>query len=468
MKKILIIADGDVAKVFVDRVIETFSSENMYYIVELKAKKYKEFSAARFKFFEFDPTSFYKLSNLLKMDFVQVIVALDSLADTEHTVKNIRTIKPQLRITVLNKGGYESDDANINTLNADEIVASRLLNSLPNVPVIAQNVGVGKGEIMEVLVPFGSSFVYKHVGVIEQKEWRIVAIYRQKKLIMPNRRRMIQPNDVLLLVGEPEVLKSVYRSIKQEHGQFPEPFGSVMYLYVDMDLLNFATADKLIRRAIFIARHFRKTLIVRVVNPSNIEILWQLKSYRDGDVIIEIEYDKDGLDEKFLSDIKAFHVGLIIISKETFASYRIKSLCLDAQIPVFKVSSKGLSDIKDASIIIGDNRDLEKISSTVFDITEQLALNIELYNYINEPQEQKEQVIEHFYNLSSIFSKNIKVIKESQNPITALKSKENFIQILPFSRKLVDGGLLSFLSTDSERHYSKLNEFHQIFIPIEM
>ncbi|MBA3024893.1 MAG: potassium transporter TrkA, partial [Sulfurimonas sp.] len=212
MKKILIISDGSIGSHFINRVIKTYTSENIYYVIQPNAVEFEDANPARFKFYEFDPTSFHKLANLLKMEFVQVLIAMDNQTDVEVTIKNIRTIKKQLRIIVLNKWNMENEDANVVLVNSKEILSSRLLDYLPNVPVIAQNVGIGAGEIMEVLVPFGSSFVYRHIGVIEQKNWRIVAIYRNRKLVMPSRRRMIQPNDLLLLVGDPEVLKSVYRA----------------------------------------------------------------------------------------------------------------------------------------------------------------------------------------------------------------------------------------------------------------
>lgn len=468
MKKILIIGDGEVSKHFINRIIETHTSENIYYVVETKARKYQNVNPSRFKFYEFDPTSLYKLANLLKMEFVQVLVIMDSKLDVQHTIKNIRSIKKQLRIIVLNKWKLENDDSNVVLIDSNEILSSRLIDYLPNVPVIAQNVGIGEGEIMEVLVPFGSSFIYKHIGVIEQKEWRIVAIYRNRKLIMPNRRRMIQPNDLLLLVGDPAVLKSVYRAIKRELGQFPEPFGSNLYLYLDMDLLNLKTIEDFIQRAIFVHNKLGHTLIIRVVNPSDFDVIWMVKEYRAENIIIDINYDAQNIKKSFFNDIKAYHIGLVIVPNEIFDDYEMRGVLFEAQVPVFKIADRELSSVKDASIILGDNRDLEKISSTIFDVSEQMSLNIELYNYMNEHQEAKEQVIEHYYNLATIFSKSIKIIKESENPIKKLKQKDDFIQIIPFTKKLTQRKIYSTLSTDSERLYHKLDANHQIFIPVQI
>ena len=468
MKKILIISDGNVGEHFIQRAIETYTSENIYYIVQTKEKVFEDVNPARFKFYEFDPTSLYKIANLLKMEFVQVFIAMDSVIDVENTIKNIRTIKKQLRIIVLNQWSMENEDPNVVLINSNEILASRLLDYLPNVPVIAQNVGIGEGEIMEVLVPFGSSFVYRHIGVIEQKNWRIVAIYRNRKLVMPSRRRMIQPNDLLVLVGEPAVLKSVYRAIKRELGQFPEPFGSNLYLYLDMNIVNHSTIEELVRRAVFVHKKFKHDLIIKIVNPSNIEILEYIKEYRDINVVVDIDYDSVNLESAFHSDIKYHHVGLVMVSKEMFASFRVRNILYEAHVPVLKISDRPFSSVKDAALILSDNRDFEKVSATIFDISEQMNFNIELYNYMNEHQDDKEQVIEHYYNLSTIFSKSIKVFKENDNPIKILKQKDNFIQILPFTHKLTTRRIYSLFSTDSERLHYKLDDYHQIFIPVQL
>ncbi|MBU1216294.1 potassium transporter TrkA [bacterium] len=468
MKKILIISDGSIGSHFINRVIKTYTSENIYYVIQPNAVEFEDANPARFKFYEFDPTSFHKLANLLKMEFVQVLIAMDNQTDVEVTIKNIRTIKKQLRIIVLNKWNMENEDANVVLVNSKEILSSRLLDYLPNVPVIAQNVGIGAGEIMEVLVPFGSSFVYRHIGVIEQKNWRIVAIYRNRKLVMPSRRRMIQPNDLLLLVGDPEVLKSVYRAIKRELGQFPEPFGSNLYLLIDMNIVNHKTIEELVRRAVFAHKKFKHDLIIKVLNPGNISVLQYIKQFRDDNVIIDIEYDKKESKNSFYSDVKAYHIGLVIVSKEMFSNDKIRKLLYAAHVPVLKISDRPFASVKDVALIMADNRDLEKVSTTIFDISVQMGFNLELYNYENEHQEIIEQVVEHYNNLAAIFSKSIKVVKSNDNPIRVLKKKDNFVQILPFTSKLTAKRISSLFSTDSEKLYYKLDDYHQIFIPMQL
>ncbi len=469
MKKILLIADGAIGAHFIDRVIATYTSENIYYVIEPKEREHPNANPKQFKFFAFDPTSSHKLTNILKMEFLQVIITMQSKTDVEYTVKNIRAFKKLLRIIVLDQFNTQDEDQYTHYINSNELLASRMIDFLPNVPVIAQNVGKGEGEIMEVLVPFASTFVYRHIGVIEQKNWRIVAIYRNNELKLPTPKTMIHPNDLLLLVGEPAVLKSVYRTIKRELGQFPAPFGSNLYFYIDM------TADKpddiieMLENALYLNKHFASnSMILKVINPGDIELLVKIKTYRSDTVAIDINYDESDIENIILDDIKSYHVGLVIVSKNMFQCEHVRSVLYECNIPVIKLGLRSLENLKDAVLLLTDNRDFEKVSTAIFDIAEQMSYNMELVNYLNENQSEKEQVIEHFRSLSSIFSKTIKITKISDNPIRELQKRENFLQCLPFTEKLISRDMFSWASTDSERLYEHLDAYHQIFIPVRI
>ena len=468
MKKILILTDGETGKHFVERVADTYSSENIYYVVSMNKLEIENAKPSQFKFYQFDPTSFHKLSNLLKMEFVQVIMALKSSVDAEVSVKNIRMVKSQLRIVLLDRWGLQFDDQNIVTINSSDLLASRLLDYLPNVPVIAQNVGMGEGEILEVLVPFGSSFVYRHIGALEQNNWKIVAIYRNQRLILPSPKRMIQPNDLLVLVGEPSVLKTVYRAIKRELGQFPAPYGNNLYLYIDMALENKNSLPKIIKRSKYIHRHLGDKLYIRVVNGSDIEMLQKIKSHRSDDITIDIDYTTRDYKDIILNDMNEMNIGLIMLSSKLFSVSALRQTLYEAKIPVLKLSKKPFAKLKESVVVLTDNRDLEKISTTVFDISAQLSFNLELFDFTQEKNEDKERIVEHYENLSVIFSKSIKMISQETNPIRFLKQKENFLYCLPFTDKILDLPLYSLFSTDSEKLYHRLGDYHQLFIPVQL
>lgn len=468
MKKILILTDGNTGKHFIERVADTYTSENIYYVVSMDKLEIPNAKPSQFKFYQFDPTSFHKLSNLLKMDFIQVVVALKNSLDVDLSIKNIRAVKHQLRIILLDRWGLEFDDQNIVVVNTNDLISSRLLDYLPNVPVIAQNVGLGEGEIMEILVPFGSSFVYRHIEALEQKNWKIVAIYRNQRLILASPKRMIQPNDLLLLVGDPSVLKTVYRAIKRELGQFPAPYGKNLYLYIDMATESEKTLPKLIKRAKHIHKNLGDKLYIRVINASDIDMIEKIKSHRSERIIVDIDYTQQDKMAIILNDIKKMNIGLVMLSSKLFSMLQIRQTLYSSKIPVLKLAQKPFSKLKESVVILTDNKDLEKISTTVFDISAQLSFNLELFEFTQEKNEQKERIVEHYENLSVIFSKSIKIVSEEANPIRFLKQKENFLHCLPFSEKILEQPFYSLFSTDSEQLYHRLGDYHQLFIPTQI
>lgn len=90
---------------------------------------------------------------------------MESREDTKYTLKNIRQIDDKIRVVLLSKWEDSYDDIeNITLIDEYHLVATHLYDNLPNVPVIAKNVGLGEGEIMEMIVPFGSNYAYRHLG----------------------------------------------------------------------------------------------------------------------------------------------------------------------------------------------------------------------------------------------------------------------------------------------------------------
>ena len=169
--------------------------------------------------------------------FSNLFVVMEDIEDARYVLKNIAIIKPKIRITLVNQWDDDKigkDHENITIVHSDKLVSAHLYDQLPNVPLVAQNVGLGQGEIMEVHVPFGSSYAYRHVGSILQQKWKISALYREGKQILPDDTTMIRPNDTLLILGQPIVLNGVYKTINKRIGLFPEPFGKNLYLILDL------------------------------------------------------------------------------------------------------------------------------------------------------------------------------------------------------------------------------------------
>jgi len=467
MKRILIIADGILAKHFLQRVMNSTSSDNLYDVVSYRDKSLPEKKLENFVFYDFDPTSFEKLSPLLTRDYYQIMIIVSKKIDAIGAYQNIRTLNKEVQIVLLDRWELDIDDNRLEILGSRDVLSSRFVDFLPNMPVIAQNVGLGAGEVMEIRVPIGSSYVYRHITSISQKKWRISAIYRANSLILPRPTLMIQPNDVLLAVGDPVVLQSVYKSIKKELGQFPSPFGNSIYCLVDMLVMKDREIDKLVNDALLLHSNISSMkLHIKVINPTYSHAFEKIKSYNGKHISVEIDYYGKNSKNIIGVDLKQKDIGLIVVTNKFFAENIV--LLYNSRLPVFKIGSWGFSSLKEGVVLSSNKEDIEKESAVIFDISSQLDLNIKLYSFNPSNLSERNSLAEHFYNLAKLFGKNVEVINAKRNPLIKLRNREDILQFVPFSSKTIESSVLSIFSTDMEKLHSKLSNSYQLFIPMQV
>jgi len=465
MKKILIIADGILAKQFLEKVMETEAGENNYTIITYKDETLPKKRPENFKFFEFDPTSFEKLSVILNEHFFQIMILLSNEVDVTATYKNIRRLDNKVRIVLMDRWDLKLEDKRLFMLNSREILASRFTDHLPNVPIVAQNIGLGIGEIMEVSIPVGSSYAYRHLASIEQSKWKIAAVYRSNILLLPRPTLMLLPNDLLLLVGDPKVLQSVFKSIKRELGQFPSPFGSSIYCLIDMLEMQEHEIDELINDALLLHSKLNSNkLHVKVINPTYSKILEKIKSYHNEHINVMIDYFQNSPRRALRVDTETMDIGLIVVMNRFFQKNRLT--LYKTKLPIFKMGKRGFASLNEGVVLSSDAHDIEQESSVIFDVATQLSLELKLYSYNPDNPNTKENLIEHFDNLSKIFGRDVEIVQSDKNPLLKLRNKDNILQFLPFSPKILESNFFSIFSTNMEKLHFKLSNSYQLFIPI--
>lgn len=468
MRKILLILDGIVAKQFLESLSNTYIGKNVYDVVYMDDATISGEMPEVIKLHKFDPTSFSKLLKILDGDISEVFIILRSKEEVRATFQNIRKVSQQIKVTLLDEHGIGFNDKNISTLDAHAILSRHMIERLPDVPATARNVGLGQGEIMEVSVPYGSSYVYRSLGSIQQKNWRIVGIFRSRKLLIAKDSFVIQPNDSLLIIGEPNVLKNIYKAIKRELGQFPSPFGNNIYLLVDMHYdRDISAIYALFDEATALSKRLNtRKLIVRVLNPASIELCEHLKKHDGGRIDIQICYRKNSFFDVLRSDKNRFSIGLVVASHNIFAQRTNRRDLYLLGVPVLKVKRFVSLDIRESIVTISEKKDYEQISPIVFDISSQLDASITIYDY-NPGNDDRESVLEHYENLSRIYSKKAHEIStKSENPIKWLKKKSDFLHIIPFTKEVVPRRPFWYMSTDVDSIANRLEDENQLFVPI--
>lgn len=465
MKKILIIADGILAKQFLEKVMETEAGENSYTIVTYKEETIPKKRPENFKFFEFDPTSYEKLAIILNEQFFQIMIIMSNELDVKATYTNIRKVDSKVRIVIMDRWDLKIEDKRLLMLNSREILASRFTDHLPNTPIVAQNIGLGIGEIMEVSVPVGSSYAYRHLASIEQSKWKIAAIYRSNTLILPRPALMLLPNDLLLMIGDPKVLQSVFKSIKRELGQFPSPFGSSIYCLIDMLRMDDTEIDSLINDALLLHSKLNSNkLHVKIINPTYSKVLDKVKGYSNHHIHVMIDYFETNPRKVLREDTEKMDIGLIVVMNHFFQ--KNKKTLYKTKLPIFKMGKRGFGGLNQGVVLSNDAHEIEQESSVIFDVATQLSLELKLYSYNPDHENAKNSLIEHFDNLSKIFGREVDVVQSDKNPLVKLRNKDNILQFIPFSPKILEANFFSIFSTDMEKLHFKLANNYQLFIPI--
>ncbi|MEA1913704.1 MAG: potassium transporter TrkA [Campylobacterota bacterium] len=471
MKNILVILDGIVSKKLLSRMVDSNVVNNMYDVIYMDSSILCDEKPENFTFYKFDPTSFSKLYTVLtKVNHTEVLIVLNSKEEIQSVIKNIRNYKKNLQITIYNNWEITlSEDPYVNNYNGIEVLANGLLEKLPNVPIVAQNIGLRQGEIMELRIPFGSSYAYRYVGSIEQKDWKIFGLYRNDKLLSIKPSLVLKPNDIILMIGNPNVLMQVYATITKTQGQFPRPFGENLYLYFDLylqtdkEVINCAKETRDLHRKLK-----NDKLVIKITRPTNNQVLKQIYAIfkKLDNVEIELDYHNIGFNKILCDDVKRFNIGMIILSHTLLRNKESTKKILDLKLPLYKLGIEPISRVNQSVVLLNQSTHYEQISPLVFDISNQLKTKVTVFD--SDPIEDKTQdvIIEHFENLGKIFNTPIKTIRNNKNPIKELQQLQNIIQILPLRDDMFETRLFKFFNTDSDLLSYDINKFNQIFIPI--
>ena len=471
MKNVLILADGNMAKHFVKWLGKSRISSNQYYINCCQENKECLTSTIdNITYIDIDPTSYLRVKTLIEeVEFSTIFIVLEDKLEAKFTYKNIRFIDDKILIVFVSKwDDLTFDDKNLNILNVNEVMASSLYENLPNVPLIAKNIGLGKGEIMEILIPFGSSFAFRHVGAISHRKWKIVAIYRQEKQIFPTNNTMIKPNDRIIVIGNPLVLEEVYKRVNRRQGVFPEPFGKNLYLIVNMEQ-NREDILSQINEAIFLSNKLVKTkLFIRLINVIDVNNIKEIKNLQNDNIEIFVTYNDKDMFQNIDFDMSQYEIGIFILTQNLFKNSKLKKYIGSFNRAIYLFGEERLFNIKKAVLLMGEETEMESLSTSVFDISESLKLELSLCDYNPEGDfEETQKIVDHYETLSRLYSFNVNIEKKRANPVKELLAQDAVLHIAPYNKEISSNLWLNFFSTHFSRHILSIKKHPLLLIPVE-
>ncbi|WQS95082.1 COG3400 family protein [Helicobacter pylori] len=474
MKKIALILDGIVAKNFLDLVLRHYSNHNFYIVVVKDESLIPKNYPSTFAFHCFDATSSFRLLQVLNDEVSDAFLIIQDFKEQCIIHKIIQTHFKRMRVvlSVKRDNEKEHDEMHVNEklvlIDEFEVLANKFISRLPNIPSTPREFGLDKGEIMEIGVPFGSIFAYRHIDSIRQKEYRIVGLYRNDVLLLATKSLVIQPRDILLVAGNPEILNAVYLQVKSNVGQFPAPFGKSIYLYIDMRLQSRKAMMRDVYQALFLHKHLKSyKLYIQVLHPTSPKFYHKFLSLETES--IEVNFDFYG--KSFIQKLHEDHqkkMGLIVVGRELFLSKKHRKALYKTATPVYKTNASGLSKTSQSVVVLNESLDInEDMSSVIFDVSMQMDLGLLLYDF--DPNKRyKNEIVNHYENLANALNRKIEIFQtDIRNPIMYLNSLRNpILHFMPFEECITHTRFWWFLSTKVEKLAFLNDDNPQIFIPI--
>ena len=168
-----------------------------------------------------------------KLDLENLRYIVSTVKDTAVNVEACRIARKKFKldipIIILHYGEAEEklyQPFHVTLINALEPGIQMILKTLEKSSIKAANLGLGKGELIEMEIKTRSHLVGRKLKHLRPSQWHISAIYRDDRLIMPDGSSSLKIGDRVVLVGNPGVLENVTTTLLKGIPQFPLQYGS--------------------------------------------------------------------------------------------------------------------------------------------------------------------------------------------------------------------------------------------------
>jgi len=118
-------------------------------------------------------------------------------------------------------------------------------------------IGLGKNEILEVVLSAKSPYADVPLNLTKHKHWRVALVYRGEKIILPRKKIKLKAGDRVILVGDnPKIVFEIAKSMALGTPQFPLSFGENLLVALKRRELHF------LREHHYVWRHTRVKQVV--------------------------------------------------------------------------------------------------------------------------------------------------------------------------------------------------------------
>ncbi len=175
-----------------------------------------------------DGTSLVNLreAGLEEADWLAAVTDYDEVNIEACRLANTLEAPPSTIGTVRQPAGTEKlKEVGSEAVTRPAAIAGLIANRIEQGMQVAINVGLGRGEIVEIPVLPSSPAVDARVRDLRAIRWLVAAIYRKGQFVVPHGHAVIREGDRLLLTGDPQVLPYVADYLRAGVARFPLQYG---------------------------------------------------------------------------------------------------------------------------------------------------------------------------------------------------------------------------------------------------
>jgi len=138
----------------------------------------------------------------------------------------------------------ELDHFNVRVINPLDTNLDMIFGLIEKNYLKPTNIGLGKGEIVEVTIMRRSHLLNRKLRYIKPFRWNIVLGYRNNEIIIPDKDFELKIGDRVIIVGEPKVVENIVNILTRGVYEFPLQFGEIYAVLLDD--LNKSNLDEIL------------------------------------------------------------------------------------------------------------------------------------------------------------------------------------------------------------------------------
>ena len=165
---------------------------------------------------------------------VSSLQELDVVNEICRIARQVYSLQIPIILMLYKRNGHEElEHYGVKIINPVLIASESILNIIQKNYAKPNDIGLGQGEIVEVIIRRRSHIVDRKMRYLSPSRWKVAAAYRNGQLVIPDGNFKLQIGDKAVLVGDPKVVENIVNILMIGKPEFPLQYGQTFGVLAD-------------------------------------------------------------------------------------------------------------------------------------------------------------------------------------------------------------------------------------------